>query len=620
MKKLLFVIAVFCSAFLLGSCRKDFLDVSKELAEERDLEKIFSTPDDVRRWHRSIYNAIPNSGNMWFNSANGQDNPWTWMADEVEFRNVVELNITPYNSAHDRFSRWGFYREIRQANQFLEYSKPIPQNGPLLDFLDETELKDLRAQARFLRAYYHYLLFELYGPIPIMTESKSPEDENRDFARNSVDEVVDFIYNELTEVAAELKDPDLGNEQLLAVPTRGTALAVRARLMAYAASPLFNGGYTEALALRNPDGKQLFPATDPGKWNRALTAIQEFIDYANEGHYELHKEFTNGVLDPDKSVYEVLQKYNKEIIFARSDVGDAWGNVANSAKVGIDARSLPRGVLGGTATTGVIGLVQEYVDDFFMMDGLTIEESPLYREDGLSTANEDLTQQNGAGVSRMYINREPRFYNAVFYNGRKWHVGNQVVQFYFGGNSGNTTASTNVDFTTGYVSYKRLNRRVYNSGSNPKSVYRPAVIFRLAEFYLLYAEILNEVNPGDSRILEYVDKVRERAGVPKLSVIKPQIAGNQDEQREAIRREMRVELATEGQRYFDVRRWMIAEKAPGEGGQGGMFHAMNVQAPAAGFHVRTPLENRSFTRNMYLYPIPLVEVQNSRMMIQNPGY
>lgn len=615
MNKLLLITAILFSSLFLGSCKKDFLDVSKELAEERDMEKLFSTPADVRRWHRSIYAAIPNTANFYFNTANGQDNPWTRMADEIEIRQVQEFNMAPYNASESRFSRWGFYREIRQANVFLENAKVIPQTGDA-DFIDENELHDMMAQARFLRAYYHYLLFELYGPIPIMDSSADPKDPNNNFTRNSVDEVVNFIYKELTEVADELKDPDLTDQEHLAVPTKGTALAVRARLMAYAASPLFNGGYTEALTLVNPDGKRLFPDKDPSKWDKALTAIQEFIDYANQGHYELYKEYTGGVLDPDKSLYELFMKYNKEIIFARSDVN--WGAVNNRS--GLDGLSLPRGALNGNTTTGIFGLVQEFVDDFFMMDGLSIEESPLYSETGFSNAGEDLTGKNGAGIYRMYINREPRFYQNVFYSGRRWHIGNEQIWFHYGGNSGKGNNVSYPDFMTGYITYKRLSRRVYNAGSNPRSEYRPAIIHRLAEFYLLYAEILNEVNPGDPRIIEYVDKVRERAGIPKLAVIKPEIIGNQELQREAVRREMRVELATEGQRYFDVRRWMIAENQPGEGGQGGVFHAMDVNANSPDFYKRTVLEDRAFTRSMYLYPIPLSEVQNSRTMVQNPGY
>src|SRR5690606_31410448 len=217
-----------------------------------------------------------------------------------------------------------------------------------------------------------------------------------DFARNSVDEVVNFIYDELTAVANQLKDPDLSNQEQLAIPTKGTALAIRGRLMMYAASPLLNGGYAEALSVTNKDGKPLFPAKDQSKWQRALTTMQEFIDYAEAGHYELHKEYTNGNYDHHKSIYELFMKYNKEIIFARSDVN--WGDVSNQS--GVDGASIPRGARGGNASTGHIAVTQELVDDYFMIDGLKIEESPLYSETGRSSAGEDLSGQTEPGTFR----------------------------------------------------------------------------------------------------------------------------------------------------------------------------------------------------------------------------
>ncbi|WP_343703628.1 RagB/SusD family nutrient uptake outer membrane protein [Chitinophaga sp.] len=594
------------------ACNKSYLDVSKELAEDRDLEKIFSTPADVRRWQRNIFSGIPNMANYSRNDINGLHNPWLRMCDEVKLRQVTEYNLAPYTVSHNTWSRWSLYQLIRQANVFLENAVEIPRSGEA-DFISAEELQELKVQARFLRAYYHYLLFELYGPVTIMKESADPESRNLDFARNSVDEVVQFVYDELTEVAKELKNPDYSNQQFLAVPTKGTALAIRARLLVYAASPLFNGGYAEALQLANKDGKKLFPAADATKWPKALAALQEFIDYAEAGHYELHRENTNGVYDPDKTLYELHMKFNKEVIFARSDVN--WGTVPNG---GVDGWSVPRGARGGSAATGYIAATQELVDAFFMNDGLSIEESPKYSETGFSVAGEDPTGRTTTGTFRMWVNREPRFYQAIFYNGRRWHVGNEQIFFNKGGNSDNSAQD---HARTGYIFYKKLSKRVYNLGSNPKSEYRPGIIHRLAEFYLLYAEALNEVQPGDPRILEYVDRVRSRAGIPGLKVIKPQIAGNQNAQRDAIRAEMRVELAGEGQRYFDVRRWMIAENPSGKGAQGGPYYGMDMNAPTLeGFYKRTVIENRGWTRAMYLYPIPLTDVQNSRLLVQNPGY
>src|SRR5690606_30792977 len=145
--------------------------------------------------------------------------------------------------------------------------------------------------------------------------------------------------------------------------------------MVYAASPLFNGEYQLALTLVDKEGQHLFPQKDPSKWEKALTALQELIDYANAGHYELHKVYDNGILDPHKSVYEVHTKMNKEIIFARSE-----DNTPTSYR--IDSRNIPRGARGGTAVTGGVAVTQELVDAFFMVDGLSTDESALYSEEG----------------------------------------------------------------------------------------------------------------------------------------------------------------------------------------------------------------------------------------------
>src|SRR5690625_2546352 len=218
----------------------------------------------------------------------------------------------------------------------------------------------------------------------------------------------------------------------------------------------------------------------------------------------------------------------------------------------------------------------------------------------------------------MWLNREPRFYQTVFDQGRRWPMSNEEIMFHKG--TGNDNSHSRHPHT-GYLMYKRASRDISIDGTAPKSEYRPSFVFRLAEFYLLYAEVLNEVNPDDPRILEYIDKVRDRAGIPKLIDIKPEIQGNQEAQREAVRREMRVELNTEGQRYFNVRRWMIAENPVGEGGQGGSFYGMNMDAEVEqNFYQRTLQEVRAWDRAMYLYPIPQDEIQKSTKLVQNPGW
>lgn len=610
-KKYITIAAFAFTLINLSACKKNFLDVSSELASQLSMEEIFSNATYSRQWHRNIFTGIVNSSGIMLNAGSGNvtglDNPWPAFTDELKNAQgaLKSTTSTGYNSGNAPFTRWNLYQQIRQANIFLENAVVVPNTGGS-DFIEEPELIKMKAQARFLRAYYYYLLFELYGPIPILDKSASPSSPELDYERNSVDEVVKFITDELTAVA-NLLDVQITDQNFLALPTKGTALALKAKVLVYAASPLYNGGYTEAMALANPSGKKLFPVKDNTKWQKALDALEEFIQFSN-GKYELYKVNTNGVYDVDKSLYELFMKYNNEIIWANPN--ELWGNVGGD---GTQRRATPRNQGQGFAG---IAVTQELVDDYFMNDGLSITESPAYSETGFSVAGEDPTNRTEAGTYRMWVKREPRFYQSVFYHGRKWHVTNQVVKF----NKGNGNDNSAADFPwSGYLMYKRISKIVHNTGSNPKTDYHPSIIFRLAEFYLLYAEALNEVRPSDPKIIQYVDLIRERAGIPKLAVIKAGIIGNQELQRDAIRREMRVELAMEGQRYFDVRRWMIAENPVGKGGQGGQFFGMNMAATTeADFFKRTSYETRVFSKAMYLFPIPLAEVQKSKKLIQNP--
>lgn len=598
-----------CMLFIFSSCY--FLDVSDELAGNLTQEQVFNDPAYTRRWHRNIFTGIPDYSNIRVKdiegSENGLGNAWAALSDELNFGDMTQAGYAVqggYHAGGGNFHRWNtLYQLIRQANIFLQNAHAIPAAGTQIDYLDETELQELKAQARFLRAYYYYLLFELYGPVPLVDEVLQPYGSELDLPRNSVDEVVDFVCKEMTDLIKEeggLKEIETTQERL-ALPTKGVALAIIAKIRTLAASPLYNGEFKEALSLANPDGKRLFPDKNPHKWEKAQEAIENFLKFS-EGKYELYKAYTNDKYDPDKTLYDMFMSYNNEIIWASSKT--YFNDVS---KWGYDYLCTPFSERKGHGTAAVM---QELVDDFYMKDGFTIEESELYKKDGF-------TKVNGQEIYNQWINREPRFYQSVFYQGKKWQVSNNPIFFYYGSHNG-PDKSSNFP-ATGYLLFKRECRKLYNQGSNPKVQYRPSIIFRLADFYLLYAEVLNELNPNDPKTIEYIDKVRERAGIPLLKEIKPEIAGNQNALREAIRRERRIELCTEGQRYFDVRRWMLAEEDGYK--QGGDFYGMNMFGPKgdkAAFYQKTLIETRKFEKRMYLYPIPLSQIQISKQMVQNP--
>ncbi len=616
-KKILLAAFTLCNIY---SC--DYLNVSDELAGNlRSLDEVFDNVSYTRRWYANIFTSIPDYSGITAAVGNitGFKNPWAGMCDEltVGYGDAKLYNKTDKNASNMGFHRWDVcYKEIRQANIFLTYAKPIAANGTHVDVLTEEELTEMRANVRFMRAYYHYLLFEQYGAIPLIKDAILERDDNLDLPRNTIDEVISYLDEELTAVARELPQKALhDDDQHNAWPTKGVALAVKAKMWMYAASKLFNGEYKEALSITNPDGTRLFPDKNPDKWNKAVDALEEFMKFAEEeGNYELLKTG-----NPSQDLYDLFQTYNREIIWATA--ATSWGGMTNDM---FDRRCTPRSEQNGM---GCIGVTQELVNDFYMNDGLPVQptsylpQSPLYTTEGFDKYTETVKAgskeiQVANNVSNRFLNREARFYNTVFFQNRRWHVTNNVTQFHKG--SPNELSGT-IYTHTGYMLYKRFNREVSMKSPGVQSKFRPSIIFRLADLYLLYAEAVNEVAPQDERVLSYLNEVRRRAGLSDIEELNPDIKGNQELQRLAIQRERRIELATEGQRYFDVRRWMIADQ-DGEGRQFGYVHGMNMNAAEDKFYEEVEASPIVFRRKMYLYPIPDNEMKKSEQLVQNPGW
>lgn len=640
----IFLSIIATGAILFSSC-SDYLDVSGELSDNLTIDKVFENTTYTKRWHGNIFNAICEYSENGSSSASGMKNPWSGISGEIMQNNgpAKNLLVQGYNASSANLHRWSTqYQYIRQAMIFIERAKPIGNPNESTS-LREADVNKMKMEAKFLMAYAYFSLFELYGPVPIVTEITNTESKNIDFARAPLDDVIKYIDDLLVEVIDSPYIPksvwdwekpagsNAYNLNEVVRPTKVAAMALRAKLWVYAASPLFNGGFPEALSLTNFDGTRLFPDKDPNKWNIAKQRLEDLLTFAEaQGHKLYIKLNSNGGIDADLSVYELYQSYNDEIL---------WATAQNdySTEHAAEKRSTPRDIY---SCYGNIGVSQETVDAFFMNNGLDINDPGSgYRKDGFTGVVNpcNTSKRTDTNIFNMYANREARFYAAVAYQGKSWHKQpNNNANYQIGFAVGQPSDGSNDNSPRGgYLLYKLKNRQVLWSGASGdlKSFARPSILFRLADFYLYYAEVLNEINPSDSRIIEYVDKIRERAGIMGYGELQAEgkktgIIGDQQKQRKAIYRERRVELLAEGQRWFDMRRWMICEPTEANREVEGditLFNGMNMKGYAdqpigspTSFFTKVQIESRTWKKEMYWYPVPQNEISKSRLLVQNP--
>jgi SusD family. len=602
------------------------------------MEMIFTDKIRTEDWIASVYSSVPSP--MW---GYFKDQGYNIMGDDItipqEWQQFGWANVYAYTTANwSPISGWNPYywvelhKRIRTGLVFLENVRIIPEAG-----LTEAYVSQMKNEVRFLIAYYYSLMIELYGPIPFTPGVIYPVDAPASELMTTqvpYDEIVDWIDQELKDVSTKLPAvyPD-NNDWGRA--TSIMALAIRARTLLFAASPLFNGN-PDLKDWKNPDGVNLFKADyDAQKWARAATAHKELIDAAHASGYGLYKEYNpDGSIDPFMSYYNMsLRRFsdgNKEIIFGRPDNPDLGS---------FQAHHLPKGI-GGNAGMGV---TQELVDAFYMKNGIVpitgynADGSPIinpasgYVEKGFSTEVErrmtawpgggPANLRDGAlrpvtmdGIYNMYCNREPRFYVSVIFNECWLGVDNRRTEFLQGG--GRDTGPTFDAPQNGYNVRKRISLEVFpREGRHP---YQPGILYRLAEAYLSYAEALNESQGPTAEVYEYVNLVRERAGIPGL-----QAGLSKDEMREAIQQERRIEFNCEGIRFNDVRRWKLGEKYFNTRLFGMNFNGTkksdDVNDPLA-FYKRTFYKNRYFNKRMYVWPVPQAQMDINSNLVQAPGY
>ncbi|MDJ1480914.1 RagB/SusD family nutrient uptake outer membrane protein [Cytophagaceae bacterium YF14B1] len=601
---------LFLLIILSESC-SDFLDkMPDDLLTQ---EMVFKDKTRTEEWLAGVYANIPDP--YWGYARNISYDPlsddmcpnprWEQFGWDVIAKQTGNWNTTSFWSPNYWYE---LPRRIRSAYILIENVKPN-----LAQQFTQEDADNMKYEARFLIAYYYWLMAEAYGPIPLVlgiTPSNATPEELF-IGQTPFDKVIDWVDSEMLELSGLLPDKYTSNAKF-GRATSIMCLAVRARMLLFAASPLANGN-SDYNGFVNDKGEALFNTTyDANKWKRASDACKLLIDKAHAAGHKLYYEYNDdGSIDPFLSYQNMMFKRttdgNAEILFARPN-SETWE---------YDRHTQPR----GTGGNGGLGVTQSLVDAFFMKNGLPIDDpNSGYVEKGFSTADEfrktkwSEVQGGGkvslAGTYNMYCNREARFYVSVLYN-RAWHRReNRTTRFMIGEWDGGPTHDAP---QSGYLLRKKVHPdHDPRNGTNP---YRPGILYRLGEAYLNYAEALNETDPGNPDILKYLNLIRERAGLPEVTV------SSQDEIRMAIRRERRVELNCEGIRYSDIRRWKIGEEVLNRDFFGMNFNGTEIsddeKNPNAYFK-RTIYQRRIFSKKNYWFPVPQSEIDKNPNLVQNP--
>lgn len=635
MKRNNYILITLLSLFLSGTSCSDYLDYQPD--DFLTMDMVFTDMIRTQDWLASVYSSVPSP--MW---GYFKDQGYNIMGDDMTipfewtqfgWNNVYQYTLSNWNPS----SGWNPYywvelpKRIRTGLIFLENVRVIPGSDQ-----NAAKVELMKNEVRFLIAYYYSLMLETYGPFPfkpgVIENVMAPADSLLT-TQTPYDEIVDWCDTEFkhlsTVLPADRETAEWGRA------TSIMALAMRAKMLLFAASPLFNGN-PDFKDWKNADGLNLFKSDyDPQKWVRAAAAHKELIDAAHAANYALYYEYNNdGSIDPFMSYYNLsLKRFsegNREILFGRPENWDLnW----------FQAHHLQKGI-GGNAGMGV---TQELVDAFYMANGVqpitgyNADGAPIinaasdYVEKGFSTSP-DLRKTkwwgggpfnlatNGLrpitldGTYNMYCNREPRFYVSVIYNEKWIAVQNRKTEFLQKG--GRDTGFTFDAPQNGYNVSKRINLDSYpTEGRFP---YQPGILYRLADAYLSYAEALNESQGANQEVYHYINLVRKRAGIPDLQ---PDLS--KDEMRKAIQQERRIEFNCEGVRFGDVRRWKLGEKYFDVDLWGMNFRgSVKSDDPnnSEAFYVRKFYKSRSFDKKQYIWPVPQAQMDINPNLVQAPGY
>lgn len=610
---------------VISSCKK-YLDVVPD--NIATIDNAFTLRNQAEKFLFTCYSYMPMEGTLADDPAvQGGDETWGYKYTQ----GYLLLARGLQNTSSPLGDRWTeMYKALHDCNIFLENIEKVPD-------MDETERRRWIGEVKFLKAYYHFYLVRMYGPIPLVKTNLSIDASAEEVRvkRAPVDSCFNYIVSLLDESIESLPititDPGKEAGRI----TQPIALTLKAKILVTAASPLFNGNTDEA-TLKNPDGTQLFNTTySKAKWDSAAVACKRAIDVCHQVGMKLYKynpsfqQYTlSDAINTQLSIRNsVTEKWNSEII---------WGNTQSNTTTlqALVSTWWDPALLDGTIVKGQISPPIKIAEMFYTQNGVPINEDKTYDYNGrynlrVSEDKDKLLVKKDFVGPKLHFDREQRFYadlgfdGGIYYGQGKYDDKADLFYLLAKYKQRNGFGKPYYGTVTGYYIKKLVHyQNVIGTGQSYTVASYPWPLLRLSDLYLLYSEALNESQGPGAEVYEYINRIRDRAGLNSVESswtnfsTNPSKYTSKDGMRAIIHRERLIELAFESQRFWDLRRWKEAAQELNKPITGWD----QIQETAAAYYRPSVLFNQTFGLKDYFWPIDRDHIEINRNLVQNLGW
>lgn len=636
------ILLILLSLGVSFSCKK-YLDVIPD--NLATIESAFSSRTTAEKYLFTCYSYLPAHGNTHHAAFTIGDELWMNTPQWAPFyfnQAFEEIALNQQNWVDPALNYWDgakggdpLFRAIRDCNIFLENIVAVPG-------MQDYEKNRWIAEVKFLKAYYHFYLIQMYGPIPLIKEN-IPVDADKEtlkVKRDPVDSCFNYVVQLLDQASPDLPEIITSETSERGRITKPIALTVKAYILVTAASPLFNGN-PDYTAFRDKYNTLLFnPIFSEDKWSAAVDACSDAVIACENAGMKLYKysplvntfNLSPTTITQMSIRNSVTEKWNPEVIWANTN--SLATEIQNLSQAFIDPNRLSN-----MGVKAVLSPPLRIAELFYSEKGVPIEEDLTWNSNNggyagrytvkTATTADAFNLQAGYQTASLNFKRENRFYADMGFDGGFWYGQGKyddkdtwTVKAKFNQPAGKRSILGSS--TTGYYPKKLVNfQNVIEAGEGgPYSVNPyPWPVFRLADLYLLYAEALNEFS-GPEQAYRWINLVRERAGLESVEDSWRKYSRfstkheTKDGFRDIVQQERLIELAFEGKRFWDILRWKKARDIFSQPIKG---WDVDQESTNNYYRVKT-IFNRKFTNRDYFWPISEYNLTVNNNLVQNPGW